>query len=109
MTGEIILKSISTKVWDWAGMELVTPGSAVRLASVARHVTDCATRPGNINDIAKQLLRSTRLFVDDSSLLYAAEGLADISYTINYDLIMLRKNIGWLSLTHSKLKRSYLL
>ena len=24
-----------------------TPGSAVRLASVARHVTDCATRPGD--------------------------------------------------------------
>ena len=27
-------------------MELATPGSAVRRASVARHVTDCATRPG---------------------------------------------------------------
>ena len=34
------------KVWDRAGIELPTPGSAVRLASVARHVTDCATRPG---------------------------------------------------------------
>ena len=33
------------KVWDRAGIELATPGSAVRLASVARHVTDCATRP----------------------------------------------------------------
>ena len=37
------------KVWDRAGMELATPGSAVRHASVARHVTDCATRPGNGN------------------------------------------------------------
>ena len=27
-------------------MELATPGSSVRHASVARHVTDCATRPG---------------------------------------------------------------
>ena len=27
-------------------LELATPGSAVRHASVARHVTDCATRPG---------------------------------------------------------------
>ena len=27
-------------------IELAIPGSAVRLASVARHVTDCATRPG---------------------------------------------------------------
>ena len=34
------------KVWDQAGLKLATPGSAVRLASVARHVTDCATRPG---------------------------------------------------------------
>ena len=46
MTVEIISWSISTKVWDRAGIELATPGSAVRLASVARHVTDCATRPG---------------------------------------------------------------
>ena len=37
--------TISTKVWDWAGIELATPGSAVRYASVARHVTDCAKRP----------------------------------------------------------------
>ena len=44
MTVEIISWSISTKVWDRAGIELATPGSAVRLASVARHVTDCATR-----------------------------------------------------------------
>ena len=29
-----------------AGIELMTPGSTVRLASVARHVTDCLTRPG---------------------------------------------------------------
>ena len=34
------------KVWDRAGIELATHGSAVRLASVARHVTDCAMRPG---------------------------------------------------------------
>ena len=46
MTVEIISWSISTKVWDRAGIELATPESAVRLASVARHVTDCATRPG---------------------------------------------------------------
>ena len=41
MTVEIISLSISTKVWDRAGIELATPGSAVRHASVARHVTDC--------------------------------------------------------------------
>ena len=46
MTIEIISWSISTKVWDRTGIELATPGSAVRQASVARHVTDCATQPG---------------------------------------------------------------
>ena len=46
MTVEIISRSISMKVCDRAGIELATPGSAVRFASVARHVTDCATRPG---------------------------------------------------------------
>ena len=39
------------KVWDRAGIELATPGSAVRHASVARHVTDCATRPGHFFDM----------------------------------------------------------
>ena len=47
MTVEIISWSISTKVWDRAGIELATPGIAVRHASVARHVTDCATWPGS--------------------------------------------------------------
>ena len=47
MTVEIISWSISTKVWDRAGIELATPGSAVSFASVTRHVTDCATRPGS--------------------------------------------------------------
>ena len=42
---EIISWSTSTKVWDQTGIELATPGSAVRHASVARHITDCATRP----------------------------------------------------------------
>ena len=31
------------KVWDRAGIKLATSGSAVRLASVARHVTECQT------------------------------------------------------------------
>ena len=58
MTKEIISWSISTKVWDQAGIELATPGSAVRLASVARHVTNCATRPGHFEirpDILSEL------------------------------------------------------
>ena len=42
-------------VWDRAGIELATPGSAVRLASVARHVTDCATGPGQTRSAASDL------------------------------------------------------
>ena len=33
------------KVWDWARIELVTLGSAVKLVSVARQVTDCTSQP----------------------------------------------------------------
>ena len=40
MALEIISWSISSKVWDWAVIKLMTPGSAVR------HITDCAMRPG---------------------------------------------------------------
>ena len=46
MTVEIISRSISKKVSDRAGIELATPASAVRHASIARHFTDCATRLG---------------------------------------------------------------
>ena len=55
MTVEIISKSISTKVWDRAGIELATPVSAVRFAPVARHSTDCATRPGPRMDAQAEL------------------------------------------------------
>ena len=46
MTLEIISRSIPMKVWDRAGIELETPGSAVKHASVGRHITNCAMRPG---------------------------------------------------------------
>ena len=39
-------RPISRKVWDRAGIELTTSGSAVRLASVARHLTNCSMRFG---------------------------------------------------------------
>ena len=42
MAVEIISCSISMKIWDRAGMEHATPGSAVR------QITDCATLPGII-------------------------------------------------------------
>ena len=62
MTVEIISWSVSTKVWDRAGIELATPGSAVRHASVARHVTDCATRPGGGAAYAAQHKGNTILY-----------------------------------------------
>ena len=40
------------KVWDRARIELSTPGSAVRIASVARHATDCAKRPGILSVVS---------------------------------------------------------
>ena len=60
MTVEIISWLISTKVWDWTGVELATPGSAVRHASVARHVTDCSTRPGMFKLMDKKIIAILR-------------------------------------------------
>ena len=40
ITVEIISLPVSSKVWDRARIELA------RNASVGRHITDCATRPG---------------------------------------------------------------
>ena len=45
MTIEIISWSISMKIWDWVGIELLTPGSAVRQVSAARHFTYCVMQP----------------------------------------------------------------
>ena len=53
---------------DRFGIELATPGSAVRHASVARRVTDCATRPGfnrldivNYKSVCLKLTKTTLL------------------------------------------------
>ena len=42
-----------------------------------------------INDTATHLLSLTRLFSDDSSLLYSAAHIADIAGIINHDLQLL--------------------
>ena len=46
MTTEIISWSISMKIFDRAWIELGTPGSPVRCASLVRNVTDCTALPG---------------------------------------------------------------
>ena len=46
MTIEIISWSLSMKILDRAWIELGTPGSPVRCASLVRNVTDCAALPG---------------------------------------------------------------
>ena len=59
------------KVWDRVGIELASPGYAVRLASVARHVTDCATRPG----VRKLNALKLTVMVTDHALRWNAGGL----------------------------------
>ena len=44
---EIISRSNSMKVWDWAGIKHLTPVSAVRHVYAVRHVTNCATQPSD--------------------------------------------------------------
>ena len=82
------------KVWDQARVELATPGSAVRLASVARHVTDCATRPEkggyplNISPLptvqnSSKVIHSQNLFTQkkfDKSLLFENPTIAYLIY-----------------------------
>ena len=46
MAVDIISRSISMKVLDPAGIQLVTPGSVVKQVSAVRHVNNCAMRSG---------------------------------------------------------------
>ena len=42
----------------------MTPGSAVRHASVARHVTDCATRPSRAKSVYQKVLLMSDSILD---------------------------------------------
>ena len=50
----MITLSISMKVWDWAGIKLMTPGSTIGLA------TNCTTGPGFQQDKGQQTQASLR-------------------------------------------------
>ena len=52
-----IPRSISLKVWDRAGIELTTPGSAVRHISATRQFNDCAVSPSMLPDILTTAVR----------------------------------------------------
>ena len=57
------------EVWDQAGIELANPVSAVRHASVVRHVNDCAMRPGASVLVSDRLVVSGyRLFIHMTNL-----------------------------------------
>ena len=87
MTIEIISWSISTKVWDQAGINLGITGSAVRCASVARHVTHCATLPSVYVNENLRCCKGRRHDVTCSRLMcYAMCG-----YNIIYDMTLSTK------------------
>ena len=58
------------KVWDRTGIELATPGSAVRHVSVARYVTDCVTFFVIVEDCsAATLIPIIKRYVKPGSIL----------------------------------------
>ena len=53
------------------GIELATPGSVVRRASVVRHITDCTTRP---RMFAKVISRQLKLLLAGKELNMESPG-----------------------------------
>ena len=96
MTVEIISWSISTKVWDQAQIELVTPGSAVRYASLVRQITHCTMgrgmtlftcqcmhwieKPLNIVDFLEKTLKNKSALKSTRKLLLGLE--KSLNFTI---------------------------
>ena len=62
------VESISAKVWDWARIKLATPVSALRYASVARHVTDYAFK-GQVHVFAGRVKIVSHLSSRTSAIL----------------------------------------
>ena len=77
LTVEIISWSISTKVWNQAGIKLGAPESSVR------HITDCATRPG----MGKKLMTLLR-----SNILL--NWLYDLVDSIKHACVFLYKHVS---------------
>ena len=93
MTVEIISWPISKKVWNRAGIKLATPESAVRLASVARHVTDCA---------ARRILWFSGLFFSNYHIKYVWMGV------VMYDLVHNVEAVFGLYRVHTGLKSTWI-
>ena len=62
MVVEIISRSIFTKIWDSAGVERATPGSAVRHVSTVRHVTSVKW-PNILLDFSLTVKAATLIFI----------------------------------------------
>ena len=95
------------KVWDRAGIELGAPGSSVRLASVARHVTDCATQPGKISVVKTYTgKRCTVWYVPKSWSLNNNLNIASKTFKAD-SLLAVTTNIlvHWVSLIKSNKKK----
>ena len=109
MTAEIISWWISMKVWDLPLIELATHGSAIRLASVARHITDCPTQPGLLwvwgwdrkIHPGDHHLASRGMPSDDKCLSRGKDSFSCSSFTVYFkisfqmNLNMLRCNNTW--------------
>ena len=87
MTVEIISWSISTKVWDRAGIELATPRSSVSFASVTRHVTDCATRPGTTTMVHRYI--TVLNFYQPINKVNLQSTVAQLSFTLEIEGLLL--------------------
>ena len=68
-------------------MELATPGSAVRHASVARHITDCATRPGVVISYSFSPSNLLTIKVCHSAIVFFAQKMLIIIFLGRNSLI----------------------
>ena len=69
------------KVWDKTRIELATPVSTVRLASVTRHVTDCATWHGRQSK--EQEMNYVKLNTSVTIMTYDAMSSVTVQRRIN--------------------------
>ena len=60
------------------------PGSAVRHTSVARHVTDCATRPGITKVVTGEKMVKISRISGEGFLLFSGRGIGSFGLRRNF-------------------------